>query len=118
MLIKGKVIQVKEIQVISDKFAKVEVLVEQQDVKYNAVIPIEFVNKAIENNVSMLEEGSTYSFNINIQGREWKDRHFVSLRCWEVIFAKEQASSIEKSFKEQAIDEDFNDLVDEEGLPF
>tara|TARA_R100000773_G_C4213256_1_gene112298 strand:- start:376 stop:732 length:357 start_codon:yes stop_codon:yes gene_type:complete len=118
MLIKGKVIQVKEIQVITEKFAKVEVLVEQQDVKYDAVIPIEFVNKAIENNVSMLKEGSTYVFNINIQGREWKDRHFVSLRCWKVNFPEEQASSIEKSFKEEAIEQDYNDLVDEEGLPF
>ena len=118
MLIKGKVVEVKDIQVISDKFAKVEVLVEQEDVKYDAIIPLEFVNKAIENNVSMLQVGSTYSFSINIQGREWKDRHFVSLRCWRVEEQQVIASSIEKSFKEEAIEQEYNDLVDEEGLPF
>ncbi len=118
MLIKGKVVKVKDIQVISEKFAKVEVLVDQEDVKYDSIIPLEFVNKSIEGNVSKLEEGSSYSFSINIAGKEWKDRHFVSLRCWRVEEQQVEVSSIEKSFKEEAIDQDYNDIAEEEGLPF
>ena len=82
MRIIGKVIKVGDVQEFSEKFRKVEVLIEQQDVKYDATIPLELINDTIEKLRDVIE-GKIYEFSINISGREWKDRHFVSLRAWK-----------------------------------
>lgn len=79
----GKVVKVGKLETFSDKFSKVVVLVEQQDVKYDAVVPLEVINKNIEAFAMTLKEGDSYTFNINIAGREWNDKHFVSLRAWK-----------------------------------
>ena len=82
MRIIGKVIKVGEVQEFSEKFRKVEILIEQQDVKYDATIPLELINDTIEK-LRDVSEGKIYEFSINISGREWKGRHFVSLRAWK-----------------------------------
>lgn len=84
MELKGKVIKIGKLEEFSEKFSKVQVLVEQEGVKYDATVPLEFINKSIFDFANQLKEGSTYTFSINISGREWKDKHFVSLRCWKV----------------------------------
>lgn len=82
MQLKAKVVSIKDVEVISDKFQKQVVLVEQ-DTKFDAIIPIEFINQKIDL-ASKLQVGETKTFNININGREWKDRHFVSIRCYAI----------------------------------
>jgi hypothetical protein len=82
MQLKGKVVSIKDVEVISDKFQKQIVLVEQ-DTKFDAIIPVEFINQKIDL-VKNLEVGETKTFNININGREWKDRYFVSIRCYGI----------------------------------
>ena len=84
MELKGKVIKIGKLEEFSEKFSKVQVLVEQEGVKYDATIPLEFINKSIFEFANELKQGNTYIFSINISGREWKDKHFVSLRCWKV----------------------------------
>tara|TARA_R110000824_G_scaffold3139_3_gene14511 strand:+ start:2559 stop:2870 length:312 start_codon:yes stop_codon:yes gene_type:complete len=83
MRIIGKVIKVGEVQEFSEKFRKVEVLIEQQGVKYDATIPLEFINDAIDK-LKDVSEGKMYDFSINVSGREWKERYFISLRVWKV----------------------------------
>ena len=70
MRIIGKVIKVGDVQEFSEKFRKVEVLIEQQDVKYDATIPLELINDTIEKLRDVIE-GKIYEFSINISGREW-----------------------------------------------
>ena len=66
MELKGKVIKIGKLEEFSEKFSKVQVLVEQEGVKYDATVPLEFINKSIFDFANQLKEGSTYTFNINI----------------------------------------------------
>ena len=84
MVIKGTVLAIKDLQVISEKFKKQEVIIKQEGVEYDADIPIEFIqDKGIEL-VKGMEVGGSYEIDINISGRAWKDRYFVSLKAWKV----------------------------------
>jgi hypothetical protein len=84
MQVKGIITAIKEVQVITDKFKKQEVLLKQEGVEYDAEIPIEFIqDKGIEL-VKSLKVGSSYEIDINIGGRAWKDRNFISLKAWKV----------------------------------
>lgn len=84
MQVKGTVTTIKDIQVISDKFKKQEVILKQEGVEYDAEIPIEFIQDKGLELVKGLKVGSSYEMDINISGRAWKDRHFVSLKAWKV----------------------------------
>ena len=93
MRVKVSVVEIKEVQVISDKFKKQVVILKQEGVEYDADIPIEFIqDKGIEL-VSGLKVGSSYEIDINISGRVWKDRHFVSLKAWRVSAVQEQSEA-------------------------
>ena len=84
MQLRGKVVSIKEVQVISDTFKKQEVILKQEGVEYDADVPIEFIqDKGIEL-AKELKVGSSYEIDINISGREWNNRHFVSLKAWKV----------------------------------
>ena len=84
MQLKGTILKIKDVQVISDKFKKQEVILKQADTEYDADVPIEFMqDKGIEL-IKGLKVGQNYEISINISGREWKDRHFVSLKAWKV----------------------------------
>lgn len=97
MQLKGTILKIKDVQVISDKFKKQEVILKQADTEYDADVPVEFMqDKGIEL-VKGLKVGQNYEISINISGREWKDRHFVSLKAWKVEklegFESEQPTS-------------------------
>jgi len=97
MQLKGTVIEIKEVQVISDKFKKQEVILKQEGVEYDADIPIEFIqDKGIEL-VRGLKVGQSYEIDINISGRAWKDRYFVSLKGWKVAEASESTESTRRA---------------------
>jgi len=106
MQLRGTVLAIKEVQVISDKFKKQEVILKQEGVEYDADIPIEFIqDKGIEL-VKGLEVGQMYEIDINISGREWKDRYFVSLKAWKVT---QTTTSVEATRQAIAVDD---------GMPF
>ena len=84
MQLTGIITAIKEVQVISEKFKKQEVILKQAGVEYDAEVPVEFVqDKGIEL-VQSLKVGSSYEIDINIAGRAWENRHFVSLKGWKV----------------------------------
>ena len=83
MQLRGKVVKIHDIEKFSDKFEKQVVLVEQEGVKYDATVPLELINDKISDVGGRLAVGETFTFSINISGREWKDKHFVSLRAWK-----------------------------------
>ena len=43
MQVKGIITVIKEVQVITDKFKKQEIILKQEGVEYDAEIPIEFI---------------------------------------------------------------------------
>ena len=93
MQLKGTIIEIKEVQVISEKFKKQEVILKQEGVEYDSDVPIEFIQDKGIVLVEGLKVGSAYEIDINISGRAWKDRHFVSLKAWKVLKIKPPTSA-------------------------
>ena len=100
MQLKGQIVEIKDVEVISEKFRKQVVLVEQET-KFDAVVPIEFVNQKIDNVVPELKVGQNKTFLINIQGREWNGKSFVSLRCYGVHSLQMEKALAEGNEQEQ-----------------
>jgi len=100
MQLKGQIVEIKDVEVISEKFRKQVVLVEQET-KFDAVVPIEFVNQKIDNVVPELKVGQNKTFLINIQGREWNGKYFVSLRCFGVHSVQMEKALAEGNEQEQ-----------------
>ena len=100
MQLKGVIKEIKDVEIISEKFRKQVVLVEQ-DTKFDAVVPIEFVNQKIDNVVPDLKVGQQKTFLINIQGREWNGKYFVSLRCFGVHSVQMEKALAEGNEQEQ-----------------
>jgi hypothetical protein len=78
-------------------------ILKQEGVEYDADVPIEFIQDKGIVLVEGLKVGSAYEIDINISGRAWKDRHFVSLKAWKV-------SKIEPPMSAEASSDD--------GMPF
>lgn len=100
MQLKGQIVEIKDVEVISEKFRKQVVLVEQET-KFDSVVPIEFVNQKIDNVVPELKVGQNKTFLINIQGREWNGKYFVSLRCFGVHSLQMEKALAEGNEQEQ-----------------
>ena len=100
MQLKGVIKEIKDVEIISEKFRKQVVLVEQET-KFDAVVPIEFVNQKIDNVVPDLKVGQQKTFLINIQGREWNGKYFVSLRCFGVHSLEMEKALAEGNEQEQ-----------------
>lgn len=100
MQLKGQIKEIRDVEIISEKFRKQVVLVEQ-DTKFDAVVPIEFVNQKIDNVVPELKVGQNKTFLINIQGREWNGKYFVSLRCFGVHSVQMEKALAEGNEQEQ-----------------
>lgn len=100
MQLKGQIVEIKDVEIISEKFRKQVVLVEQET-KFDAVVPIEFVNQKIDNVVPELKVGQNKTFLINIQGREWNGKYFVSLRCYGVHSLEMEKALAEGNEQEQ-----------------
>ena len=100
MQLKGVIKEIKDVEIISEKFRKQVVLVEQET-KFDAVVPIEFVNQKIDNVVPDLKVGQQKTFLINIQGREWNGKYFVSLRCYGVHSLEMEKALAEGNEQEQ-----------------
>lgn len=100
MQLKGVIKEIKDVEIISEKFRKQVVLVEQ-DTKFDAIVPIEFVNQKIDNVVPDLKVGQQKTFLINIQGREWNGKYFVSLRCYGVHSLEMEKALAEGNEQEQ-----------------
>lgn len=100
MQLKGQIVEIKDVEIISEKFRKQVVLVEQET-KFDSVVPIEFVNQKIDNVVPELKVGQNKTFLINIQGREWNGKYFVSLRCYGVHSVQMEKALAEGNEQEQ-----------------
>lgn len=100
MQLKGQIKEIRDVEIISEKFRKQVVLVEQET-KFDSVVPIEFVNQKIDNVVPELKVGQNKTFLINIQGREWNGKYFVSLRCFGVHSVQMEKALAEGNEQEQ-----------------
>ena len=88
MTVKGLVIDILDVEVISDNFSKRTLVVETQET-YPQQLPIEFVNGAIEK-IKDLCVGSMVEVDINLRGKSYvqkatgQTRYISSINGWRV----------------------------------
>lgn len=85
MQLKGKVINVTDVQVISDKFKKCEVWIET-DEQYPQVLNIQFAQDKADAAQS-IAVGSNITIDINLRGRKYTNKQgvegvFNSIESW------------------------------------
>jgi hypothetical protein len=81
--VNGRVHTIATPQQKSEKLTIQEVWVETTDGKFSEVLPIQFVNDKREL-IQNLKVGDEVEVGINIRGRVWNDKCFVSLNGWTI----------------------------------
>jgi hypothetical protein len=102
--IKGKIERVSEIQVISDKFSKQEIVVQTDD-KYPQSVPIQFTNANIAK-LSGVKVGDAVTVQYNVRGKEYNGRYFVSLDGWQIAVSGGNATPVIESTGHVKTDDD------------
>ena len=81
--VSGKVHKVGEVQQITEKFSKRQLVLDTGD-KYSPFLPIDFAGKNL-NAPSALQVGQEVTIHINLGGREAKDgRFWPDISGWKV----------------------------------
>ncbi len=60
------------------------------------ILELEILQKILDLkilNLFGLKIGKVYEIDINLAGREWKDRHFISLKAWRVKEVEAEAAT-------------------------
>lgn len=84
MTVQGIIVSIGELQVISDKFAKRQLLITRPEEKFNPELAIDFINKASDS-LDTLVEGQEVTIELNLSSREGKDgRWWSSISGWKV----------------------------------
>lgn len=81
MEIQGKVITIKEIEVLKNDFRKQMIIIETED-KFPKKIAIDFVKDKIEL-VANIKVGNRINAFINIESKEFNDKFFTNITCWK-----------------------------------
>lgn len=124
--ITGKIISIGNVVEVSEKFKKLEFVVET-DEQYPQKLQLQFTQDKVDL-MKYYKIGSVVDVNVNIKGREWTNqqtgelRYFMSLDAWSISFKDSNDNAaknpvignIDKNFQEDAI----RDLEEEEDLPF
>ena len=75
----GEVKLITDLEYITDKFSKRTLVLTDNNGKYPSHIPIEFGNDSAELLLD-IRVGDVVKASFFMNGREWKDRHFLSLK--------------------------------------
>ena len=128
MEINGTIKVISEVQQVTEKFRKVDIVIVDNSSKYPNYIPCQLTQDKCDL-AGNLKVGDEITASINLRGREWiKDgvaKYFVSVEIWkfEVIGIPkstegipEATNGIEKNFQEEAIKSASEEQEDD--LPF
>ena len=80
--IEGRVIHVGQIEQVSDKFKKRQIVVETAD-KYPQQIPVQFSQDNVFK-IDNVNTGDMVRIETNIRGREWNGKWFMNLDGWRI----------------------------------
>lgn len=111
MEIKGKVIQIGETQIVTEKFRKRDLIVEYaENEKYPEQVKFE-ANQTVCDKLDELRAGDDITVHFNLRGRAWKDKsgvnqYYNTLNVWK--FDLHQTSAEPK--EEVQIDDNNSDL--------
>jgi acetyltransferase-like isoleucine patch superfamily enzyme len=85
MKLTGTVTRIKDIEQVSEKFSKQELIIEVQDKEYTNIFCIEFIN----DKVKLLEGvsvGQQVTVDTNVRCKHWEasDKYFTTLSGWKL----------------------------------
>ena len=81
--LEGILIEKNEEQEISEKFKKLEFVIEVTENNFTEKIKFQLVNDKVD----LLDKsnvGDTIKVHFNIKGNKWKDNYFVNLQAWRI----------------------------------
>lgn len=83
MQVKGKISRIGETETVGSKGFKKRELVLVTDEKYPQTLSIEFLQNATSL-IDNYREGQNVTIDINLRGREWKEKVFNSIVGWKI----------------------------------
>lgn len=84
LVIKGTIKSIGDVQVISDKFKKVEFVIETTEDQYPKTIMFQVTNDKIDNFLKNNDEGQEVEVKFNIESKEYNGRYFTNATAWRV----------------------------------
>jgi hypothetical protein len=80
--LKGKVFQIGETQIVSDKFKKREIVIDTPG-EYSVKVPFEFTQDKCEY-LDKYKVGEEVTIFFNIRAREWNGKYYTNLNGWKI----------------------------------
>ena len=119
--VEGRVKLVEETKTYGAKGFKKRLMVIETDAKYNNEIAVEATQDKCEMFDGVMPGDHVTAF-VNIEGRAWKERYFVSLSCWKIENQDESRSGVPNSAQDgQAAPNAASGMPDgelDDGIPF
>lgn len=83
LVIKGTIKSIGDVQVVSEKFQKVEFVIVTDD-KYPKSVAFQVTNDKIDNFIKYNSEGQLVEVKFNAESKEFNGRWFTNLTAWRV----------------------------------
>jgi hypothetical protein len=82
MEIQGKVILIKQLEILNNDFTKQTMVIETSE-SYPKKIAVDFVKDKTEllNNIAV---GQSVKCQINVESKEHNNRYFTNVSCWKI----------------------------------
>lgn len=111
--LEARIQEIKNVQMISEKFSKQEIILKTAD-DYNPYVSIQLINDKISLSDG-LNQGELVKCYLNIYSKQHNDRYFTNINCWKI----ETLENIEDEIEPVPNPEDFDDEIPSIGqLPF
>ena len=114
LVIKGTIKTIGDVNVVSDKFKKVEFGIETSD-QYPKLVAFQITNDKIDNFLKYNKVGQSVEVKFNAESKEYNGRFFTNLTAWRVqnLATNTQAQNTAPALPTQ------NEVeVEESDLPF
>ena len=114
LVIKGTIKTIGEVNVVSDKFKKVEFSILTSD-QYPKVVAFQITNDKIDNFLKYNKVGQSVEVKFNAESKEYNGRFFTNLTAWRV---QNLATNAQAQNTAPALPTQNEVAVEEDSLPF
>ena len=114
LVIKGTIKTIGEVNVVSDKFKKVEFSIETSD-QYHKVVAFQITNDKLTNFLKYNKVGQSVEVKFNAESKEYNGRFFTNLTAWRV---QNLATNVQAQNTAPALPTQNEVSVEEDSLPF
>lgn len=117
LVIKGTIKSIGDVQVVSEKFQKVEFVIVTDD-KYPKSVAFQVTNDKIDNFIKYNSEGQLVEVKFNAESKEFNGRWFTNLTAWRVQSVGDNSQHPQQEQVPQPVQSVPTAEKDSESLPF